>query len=69
MIAKSDKKYIDAIEKLTDTKIEWLELETSKTVSDEGDGAKAKPARKPRSSDGVVLADHLTAAPLQHRRY
>ena len=50
LIAKSDKKYIDAIEKLTDTKIEWLELETSQSASDEGDGEKAKPARKPRKS-------------------
>lgn len=50
LIAKSDKKYIDAIEKLTDTKIEWLELETSQSVSDEDDKAKSKPARKPRKS-------------------
>ena len=50
LIAKSDKKYIDAIEKLTDTKIEWLELETSQSASDEGDDTKAKPARKPRKS-------------------
>lgn len=50
LIAKSDKKYIDAIEKLIDTKIEWLEVEGSKPADDEADPAKAKPARKPRKS-------------------
>lgn len=50
LIAKSDKKYIDAIEKLIDTKIEWLEVEGSKPADDEAEPAKAKPARKPRKS-------------------
>jgi superfamily II DNA/RNA helicase len=50
LIAKSDKKYIDAIEKLIDTKIEWLELETSQSVAEDDDKAKSKPARKPRKA-------------------
>lgn len=56
LVAKSDKKYIDAIEKLIVTKIEWQETESSKgsntssntVANDVAKDEKARPARKPR---------------------
>jgi superfamily II DNA/RNA helicase len=61
LIAKSDKKYIDAIEKLIDTKIEWIETQTP-PASATSDETGAKAAKKPRRSR-AGKAKEIAAAP------
>lgn len=59
LIAKSDKKYIDAIEKLIDTKIEWVDTPPASATPDETD---AKTTKRPRRSR-AGKAKEVTAAP------
>lgn len=63
MIGKSDKKYIDAIESLIKTKIEYFELAGSKKDDLEPEEAKAKPAKRARRSKKQDAPE--AAAPVQ----
>lgn len=69
LVSKPDKKYLDAIEKLIDTKIEWLEMAgTSSDDAEDDKAAKSKSRSKPRrkkAETSEVSSEQTAAAPAE----